>query len=1432
MKRISTTVNSSNEEKRWRHRLETDIDACAPPLQNGPGRRQRGASSPGDEDQEDRRAPGYCDNDVSCSFSDAPGYWQEDVNCSFSDFLYWRVEPVVLDMGNLQGSEGKKAAGKGGQTKAKGKKSPVRELFKHQGIKKGKEQVGSSVGDLSVGTAGEAIVTTDSWRHAKELQQQRTSTLHDSEDHQQAGPSSEDHASSPVAPADSNTSSEESVFTDPLLTPLCGSDYSDGKECGQVCPHATASPGPHPSSPTKTEDFAVSRESLADEDDSVTLKMDSDDELTPTVGRRPHSTSGGSSFTLVKHRKVELQPSKLSEQCLNTAHHSAATPSPVGGGSSGAGSVFDLRRYSSSAISVDPAAPLESNVLKKVASLTLDKATLEQRITKPKFVPEKLDFQLYEKFEGHMLINWFVSAFAEEHYLRQALKVSDLRILATQFCTHLLAAGVLRQLQDKDAPTGEPLFRPDLIYYWSHTEAVNAVPPTPGKLQPVSWPPMPPPSATDSLSATASLQDVVLNYNGSSRSVRGSTAILPRSSGEEQDVLTELIWKVNQQRIRIEELENEINRMLQERERFQTLTDIQNLADRVREDFDSPTDEQGLRFSRESLKNGNLSNRLSPEGESSPQRLRKSSSSSKIPIPTSNQKSPGTSDRGNASKTTGSPTKAKISEPSETNKEMIKSESTSLTSTLCLPKTPEDDDKSEKDKKKKVAFVSSEKIDESRDTMSSSESLQNEISSSSVDTARMTDTAPTPQLSPVPGMGSPSSGKSPSMQLSDMACVTAALATTTVSQSVPLESVKEESPSSQLPPTVIEPPKLTHETGSPSTVPLPSSSSQQKSSSVAAAPTTPPPPPPPPMPGVCPPPPPPPMPGVCPPPPPPPMPGVCPPPPPPPMPGVCAPPPPPPMPGMCPPPPPPPMPGMCPPPPPPPMPGMGGPPPPPPMPGMGPPPPPPIPGGVPMPPPSPSQGSSSSPTPFPAPPVGGWNAQKSLFRKQPLVPPIPMKPLYWTRVIVTPTNSPQHVATSPVGTPSSPNNGSGPLWEELEEAKIPDIDEFAHLFSRQVIDRKNTKKKVTKPVKAQVVKILDSKRSQNVGILSSSLHVDFSEIENAIYNFDTSVVNLEALQQIYEVRATAEELSLIREHVTKQPDQQLDKPEQFLLELADIPHFVERVACFMFQTEFSDNIVGIESKLNNLKCTCQQLMSSESLKKVLAIILALGNFMNGGNRQRGQADGFGLEILGKLKDVKSTDNTMTLLQYIVRAYMKQCEDPTKVELPVPEPGDIDRSSVVLFDDLEVQLKALQKDLTDCEKKMTAVISASLEENLQPFKDKMEKFVATAKKQLSDEFENLQECKRKFRATLKFYQFQPKGNMKEEDVAPKDFFIFWAPFCSDFKDFWKKEQQRLVKEKLKELQKKQQIRKTEVKKGKREEGGLKSKFLKRFESSKT
>lgn len=130
------------------------------------------------------------------------------------------------------------------------------------------------------------------------------------------------------------------------------------------------------------------------------------------------------------------------------------------------------------------------------------------------------------------------------------------------------------------------------------------------------------------------------------------------------------------------------------------------------------------------------------------------------------------------------------------------------------------------------------------------------------------------------------------------------------------------------------------------------------------------------------------------------------------------------------------------------------------------------------------------------------------MRKDPVNPSAPMKPLYWTRIVIP--------AALPVEPVTETENKDKPLWLTLEETKIENLSEFTDLFSRQVVTRKPVKKKTEENTKILTAKILDCKRSKNVGILAQSLHVEFSEVENAIYNLDTSIVSLEALQQIYE----------------------------------------------------------------------------------------------------------------------------------------------------------------------------------------------------------------------------------------------------------------------------------------------------------------------------
>ncbi|KAM6898604.1 formin-2-like [Lycodopsis pacificus] len=544
----------------------------------------------------------------------------------------------------------------------------------------------------------------------------------------------------------------------------------------------------------------------------------------------------------------------------------------------------------------------------------------------------------------------------------------------------------------------------------------------------------------------------------------------------------------------------------------------------------------------------------------------------------------------------------------------------------------------------------------------------------------------------------------------------------------------------------------------------------------------PPPPPPPPLPGGS-------MPA---PPPPPPLPfGSAvppPPPPPPPLPGGLAPPPPPPLPGgLAPPPPPPPLPGgLAPPPPPPPLPG-GIAPPPPPLPGIGapPPPPPPPPGGFCAPPALPGA-LGSLPPPLP---LGlyalGLNQEKPP-RKAVVEPPRPMKPLYWTRIQL---NIKKEVSSSLV-------------WETIEEPDM-DFEEFVELFSKTAVKEKKQplSDTITKSKAKQVVKLLNNKRSQAVGILMSSLHLDMKDIQHAILNLDNTVVDLETLQALYENRAQQEELDKIEKHIKASKDKEnakpLDKPEHFLHQLSLIPNFSGRVFCILFQSSFSECMSSIMRKLDTLQRVCKALQDSPTVKQVLGLVLAFGNFMNGGNRTRGQADGFTLDILPKLKDVKSSDGMKSLLSYIVAYYLRHFDEDAGRETcvyPLPEPHDLFQSSQMKFEDFQKDLNRLRKDLRACTSEVEKVCKVSDEDNLQPFKDKMDDFLAQAKSELETLDAQLSSTHKLFLELTVFFSVKAKSGEKEP--SPNTLFCVWHEFSSDFKDQWKKENKVILKERLK------------------------------------
>lgn len=408
------------------------------------------------------------------------------------------------------------------------------------------------------------------------------------------------------------------------------------------------------------------------------------------------------------------------------------------------------------------------------------------------------------------------------------------------------------------------------------------------------------------------------------------------------------------------------------------------------------------------------------------------------------------------------------------------------------------------------------------------------------------------------------------------------------------------------------------------------------------------------------------------------------------------------------------------------------------------------------------------------------------------------------------------------------------IWEDLEEPQI-EFDELDKHFSVPPTKKKEPKQPTTETSKVTAVRLLAAKRSQNVEIVMKKWqknNIDADKIEQAIYNIDLSEVSfVDHIQKLNEVKATKEELELINSHFLEKPDVPVAESEQFLYRLSKISMFDDRIECIIVQHQLFDDLGEIVKKLNNFKYVCDMLVQGQGTRKVMGIILACGNYMNGGNAQRGQADGFAIDILPKLNDVKSKDNSMTLLQYVVRSHILIFDNKkgtAEATLPVPEVSDIQYCSQIDFETIKGDRNNLEKSIQNIQRVLSKVVAESDQDHLEPFQSKVTAFIEEATGKLKDLGELIDECTKKFMITMKFFHFTPKG-CKPEDAKPLDFFDIWLPFCQDYKDLWKSEQSRIAKENEKaEFRMKLKLRTESLRDFKTEPtkpGGLKEKLLK-------
>ncbi|XP_072350183.1 formin-like protein 3 isoform X2 [Scyliorhinus torazame] len=232
-----------------------------------------------------------------------------------------------------------------------------------------------------------------------------------------------------------------------------------------------------------------------------------------------------------------------------------------------------------------------------------------------------------------------------------------------------------------------------------------------------------------------------------------------------------------------------------------------------------------------------------------------------------------------------------------------------------------------------------------------------------------------------------------------------------------------------------------------------------------------------------------------------------------------------------------------------------------------------------------------------------------------------------------------------------PNQINGTVFTEIDDERILeelDMDEFEDLFKTKAqghsIEISCQKSKSAQKALSKVT-LLEANRAKNLAITLRKAGKTAEEICRAIQMYDLKTLPLDFVECLNRFLPLESEVKLLRQYEKeRKPLDELSNEDRFMLQFSKIERLPQRMTIMTFVGNFSENTQMLNPQLNAIIAASASIKTSQKLKRMLEIILALGNYMN--SSKRGGVYGFKLQSLDLLSDTKSTDRKLTLLHYI------------------------------------------------------------------------------------------------------------------------------------------------------------------------------------------
>ena len=367
------------------------------------------------------------------------------------------------------------------------------------------------------------------------------------------------------------------------------------------------------------------------------------------------------------------------------------------------------------------------------------------------------------------------------------------------------------------------------------------------------------------------------------------------------------------------------------------------------------------------------------------------------------------------------------------------------------------------------------------------------------------------------------------------------------------------------------------------------------------------------------------------------------------------------------------------------------------------------------------------------------------------------------------------------------NKITGTIWEKLDDTKINiNKDSLELKFSQKSKNKKKpeTKKEITKNKK---LSLLQPDTIRKINIVLNKLKFSTTDIPDLIETMDTNKLTTNVCELLIQIMPTNEEVKLVTNYDGKE---EISINDEMVIMISSIPGYTERLEAIIFDNSYEGDCEIIEEEVDKFFKAFDFLKNSKKFKQWLKIIMAFGNYMNGGTF-RGGVYAFKLNALNKLTSIKSKDNSKTLLLYIITFIYEQLDDPSLMEI---------LDDLTIFNELQYQsIKESLKELNDDWKKVVKlkkIVEDAKKNNLLEEDDKVEEylndFYDKAEKTITELNTKSDKIDEKFKEIVKFYAEDDKMTLDELIAIFRQFYRDLKENNEKYKDLKRKQEEEKKK----------------------------------------